>query len=112
MSEKIDMVKHEKGWVGFFVFEALGHNRQIMTSQDYSPHEVDAKLILNGVECDVVETLKFMGKQFDEMVEKRAAEIVKDKFDEKFFDNFNKIENLARDLKEEMADRIQEIICK
>ncbi|WP_232699977.1 hypothetical protein [Brevibacillus daliensis] len=45
MSEKIDMQKLGENWVGFFVFEALGQNHNIMAaSQDYDPFQVDAKL--------------------------------------------------------------------
>ncbi|WP_167433909.1 hypothetical protein [Paenibacillus silvae] len=51
-----------------------------------------------------------MGEVFDEMVEKRALEIIQDRIGEKFFDQFNELERLTENLKEEVQDRIEFIM--
>jgi hypothetical protein len=110
MSEKIKLSDDMNDWVSFFIFDALGQNHSIMMNKNYDPNQVEAKLIINGVECNVVETLKYMGQQFDEMVEKAAQEKIQEKVDIMFFSNLNEIERLSNQLKEEMEDKIRDML--
>lgn len=106
--ERIDFFKNEKNWIGYFLIEAMGTNEEdTFLKPNYNPNDIEAQLIINGFPCDLTRTLKHMGEVFDEMVEKRALEIIQDRIGEKFFDQFNELERLTENLKEEVGDRIE-----
>lgn len=111
--EEIDFFKNEKNWIGFFLIEAMGANEEdTFLKSGYDPYAIEAQLVINGFPCDLTKTLQYMGDVFDEMVEKRAQEMIKDRLEEKFFDRFNELELLTENLKEEVQERIEQMIHK
>lgn len=110
--EKIDFFKNQKNWIGFFIAEAMGQNNEVLKalSGQENPSIIEAKLILNGVECDVTKTLEYMGSVFDEQVESKAEKLVKERVEEMFFKKFEALDELVTELKGEVVERIDDMI--
>ncbi|MFS0855188.1 hypothetical protein [Paenibacillus taichungensis] len=110
-TEEINYFDNERNWIGYFLIESIGQKpEEVMMTPDYNPKSIEAQLIINGVSCDVTRTLEHMGNVFDEMVEKRARELIESKVEEKFFDQFNELESLTVALKEEVQDKIDNML--
>lgn len=98
-------------WIGYFLIESIGQNpEEIMMTPNYNPKSIEAKLIINGVSCDVTRTLEHRGNVFDEMVEKSARELIESKVGEEFFYQFNELESLTATLREEVQDKIDSML--
>lgn len=69
--------------VGWQVIRAV---TQVLDAKDIDPENIDITLLVNGVEIDFVEFSSGYISNLDELIEARAREMARDRFDKLFQD--------------------------
>ncbi len=103
----VEMKSHT--WENFFLMEALTTVFDKISFKDFDGTKAEVSLIINGIECPFVETVRLIGKQHEEMIEEKAKNLIKLKMDEVLFDKLNSISNLAQDLERELKHEVDHL---
>jgi len=103
-----DFTRDEEQKNTFFAHVVLETiNKEVFNSKQFKEdNEIDIILTMNGIECDFKKFTDVIESQLDTMIEKRANRMLHEKFDEKLFNTLDEISDVAEDLKERMADKI------
>ncbi|MGR6760379.1 hypothetical protein ACU1JV_00855 [Paenibacillus sp. T2-29] len=110
---KFDLWEHGiDSWTGYFIIEALsavGKNSPLY-QKGYDPSSMEAKLIINGAELPLVKVFEYIGEQFEDMVKKRAEEMIEDKLDNDFMDSLRSISRLTDELEDKLKIKINNLM--
>lgn len=81
---KLDIIQAIRShtFVGWLVIEALSKNGKVdelINADDYNANNIDVRLVVNGIELPLEETLEFWKSQYDASVNERAEELLDEK---------------------------------
>ena len=107
---KIDFMKEIDTFLGYCMVNAVTHADKVVeiTTGKSSDGNYDIQFIINGVELPLEETFKDIENQIDEMVRKKALELLEEKFSDMTDVVYRITEELKRKAQEELNLNIEE----
>jgi hypothetical protein len=100
---KIDFGKERDSFLGYCMVNAVTHADKVSEVTGKSPDgNYDIQFIINGVELPLEETFEDIEKQMDEMVRKKALELI----EEKLADISDTAYQITEELKKRAAERL------
>jgi len=106
---KIDFMKERDSFLGYCMVNAVTHADKLVDITGKSPDgNYEIQFIINGVELPLKETFEDIEKQIDEMVAKKALELLEEKFLDMTDIVYHITEELKRTAQEKLNLKIEE----
>lgn len=103
----INYFDNTTNWIGYFILNALDHTK--LKDKPLDGKNLNVELKINGIEFDFVSVVEHIGKEYDNSVNEKAKQLMKEKLNNDVFDGLQRISELTESLDRELEYKVNKL---